>query len=660
MFALARNDKKVMCRRDWGVLHMMTMIHSYALQGKRRIAKWLADPRVHTAARGAGYVLAGFILSAASLGSVPVPLSMGFCLGCTGWGAVLASLGGCLGYWAFWGSAGYQGVLWCLAALAVTLAVGQKRLWAQTPMLLPAVAGLIVSATGVTFQIWLADTTAVWLYLLRIGLGSGSAWLFYRVLRGRNPILDWLAAALGVLALAQIMPIKGLDLGIIAAACLAVTGAFPAAAFAGAALDLAGITKVSMTAVLCAGYLVRFLPKMKRWLVCLAPAGAYVLVMTLGGNFDLTPLPALVVGGVGGVLLPLPSKVPARRGETGVAQVRLEMAAGALIQSQQLLTQERQPPVDEDALIGQAAERACAGCPARSGCKDSMRLAKLPAALLHKPLLGTQELPIVCRKSGRFLAQLHREQEHFRSISADRARQEEYRQAVVQQYRFLAEYLQDLSDTLANPAKSAVAAYHAEVEVFGNRPEEENGDRCAVFAGVSCRHYVLLCDGMGTGMGAVQEARTALRLLRRLLTAGYPAEHALQSLNSLCALRSRAGAVTVDMLELELDTGRGRLFKWGAAPSYLITKVAAEKIGTAGPPPGLSLTESSEAVYRLSLRRGERLVMVSDGVGEEEALHCCQRNMDTPPGELAAGLIERGALSGSDDATVVVCSMHSA
>ena len=639
---------------------MMTMIQSYVGRFRRQLVKWLADPRLHTVARALGYGLGGFFLAAASLQNCPVPLAMGFLLGCTGWGSVLAALGGCLGYWAFWGAAGYQGILWCAAALAVNLAVGQQRTWVQAPVLLTAVAGLIVSAAGVTFQIWLADTTPVWFYLLRIALGAGSSYLYYRVLRGRNPILDWLTMALAVLALAQLMPVKGLDIGIILAAAVTVTGAFPAAALCGLALDLAGITPVAMTAALSGGYLIRFLPKVKPWVTGLFPAGVYTLLMVLGKEFDLTPLPALVVGGLGGVLLPLPSKVPARRGETGVAQVRLEMAAGALLRSQQLLLETNPAPPDEDALIRLAAERACAGCSVRGSCKDTLRLCKLPAALLHKPLLSPQELPIVCRKSGRFLAELHRQQEHYRSILADRARQEEYRQAVLQQYRFMAEFLQELSDNLAEPAKAAAPAYAAEVEVFGNRPQEENGDRCAVFAGTGCRHYVILCDGMGTGIGAAQEARTALQLLRRLLTAGYPAEAAIQSLNSICALRSRAGAVTVDMLELELDTGRGRLFKWGAAPSYLLTKVAAEKIGTAGPPPGLSLVDAGEAVYRLSLRRGERLVMVSDGVGEEEALHCCHMYLDAPSGDLAAGLLERGALSGSDDATVVVCTMRNA
>lgn len=102
------------------------------------------------------------------------------------------------------------------------------------------------------------------------------------------------------------------------------------------------------------------------------------------------------------------------------------------------------------------------------------------------------------------------------------------------------------------------------------------------------------------------------------------------------------------------------LYKWGAAPSYVVSRLGAEKIGTAGPPPGLSVTDCQEMTERLSLRRGEMLVMVSDGVGEEEALRCCLDNSDRSPGELATQLLTRGQLGGEDDATVVIIRLNSA
>ena len=159
---------------------------------------------------------------------------------------------------------------------------------------------------------------------------------------------------------------------------------------------------------------------------------------------------------------------------------------------------------------------------------------------------------------------------------------------------------------------------------------------------------------MGTGFGAVREGQSAGNILRRLLTAGYPAQHALRSLNSICALREQAGVVTVDLAELELDTGKVNLYKWGAAPSYLVTRLGADKVGVSTPPPGLSVTENREVTEKLSLRRGELLVMVSDGLGQEEALRCCQNMAGAAPGELGAALLAGSRVGGEDDATVVL------
>jgi len=449
------------------------------------------------------------------------------------------------------------------------------------------------------------------------------------------------------------------SLGFFAAGALAVMGAFPAVAIAGLALDLAQVTPVPMTEVLVLAYLIRLFPTSTSWAVGIAPGVTYLLVMWLCDMWDILPLPALVLGAVVGSFLPVPGKIAHRRGETGAAQVRLELAAGVLSQTQQLLLEAPEVPLDEDALVTRAAERACADCPNRKGCKDTQRICLLPGLLLHKPLLQTEELPIVCRKSGRFLAELHRSQEQLRSIRADRQRQKEYRTAVIQQYQFLSEFLQDLSDKLPKRTQTP-ALYSAQVSVFGNRPEEENGDRCLRFPGTEGRYYVLLCDGMGTGLGAVQEGRTAGAMLRRLLSAGYPAEYALRSINNICALRDRAGAVTIDLAEIHLTTGKVSLYKWGAVPSYLVTPMGAEKIGTAGPPPGLSVADYRERTERLTLRQGHLLVMVSDGVAEADAMRCCVDGVDKTPGEIAVALITAAEDSGQDDATVVAISIEPA
>lgn len=629
----------------------MSSLHPLVRKGKYTLRRWIMDQRVHTAMRAIGYVLAGFLLSAASLGNVPLPLALGLVVACDRWQALLAAVGGALGYLLFWGEDAYVCLVWLILGLAAAMLAGGSKRTAE--FLLPAVAGLITAACGVLFQLLAEDAPSVLLYFLQVGLAAGSGWLFARVQRGRNPVFDWITCGLGVLALAQIMPIPYVGLGYIAAGVLVNSSAFPAAALAGLALDLAQVTGVPMTAVTACACLLRLLPRYPKWLCAFAPCTVYITIMGISGQWDLYPLPGLLIGGVVGVFLPGPARTSYRRGETGVAQVRLEMAAGVLSQTRQLLLETREAAVDEDALVVRAAERACSTCPFRKNCKDSKRLAMLSGVLLHKPLLNAEELPIACRKSGRFLAELHRSQEQLCSILSDRERQREYRAALMQQYGFLTEFLRGLSDQLARKHATAPQVYAPQIYCCGNRPEWKNGDRCLRFPGVGCKYYVILCDGMGTGPGAVQEGKAAGEMLRRLLSAGYPAEHALKSLNSLCALRERAGAVTVDMLELQLDSGKATLYKWGAAPSYIVTAVGAEKLGTAGPPPGLSVTDGEELTFPITLRRGQTVLLVSDGIPEEEALHCCAEHRTAQPEELADRLLSCARMGGEDDATVI-------
>ena len=634
----------------------MIVIESYVRRGKHILRRWLLDPRVHMLLRVLGYLAAGFALSAASLDHHILPLSLALVCACGGWPAVLSALGGIAGYRVFWG-AGQQPVIWLSAGLMAALLLGKRHISRDTPLLMPAISGLIVASCGVLFQRMGLEDSPISLYLIQVALAMGATRLFAQVRRGRHPILEWLACGLGVLALVQIAPSKWFSLGFFAAGILSSVGAFPAVAIAGLALDMAQVTSVPMTAVLVLAYLPRLLPKSLGLWGRLAPGATYFLIMWLCNTWDLYPLPALILGSVIGGFLPLPGKIPHRRGETGTAQVRLELAAGVLNQTQQLLAESPEVPVDEDALVMRAAERACGNCSNRKNCKESQRLGHLPGTLLHKPLLQIEELPIICRKSGRFMAELHRSQEQLRSIRADRERQKEYRAAVEQQYHFLSDFLRELADGLSRHA-DLPNLYDPRVAVFGNRPEEENGDRCLRFAGTEGRYYVLLCDGMGTGLGAIQEGRETGIMLRRLLSAGYPAEYALRSVNSICALRNRAGAVTVDLAEIQLHSGKVTLYKWGAVPSYLISGVGVEKIGAATPPPGLSVTDYRESVDKFSLRRGQLLVMVSDGIGENEALRCCMNCVGRSPREIATTLLTNAQPGPQDDATVVTISLE--
>lgn len=635
---------------------MMVTLGMYVRRGRRFFRRWMADPRIHNLLQTALWLMAGFFLSAASLNQRPLSLALGLICASVGWPALLVAAGGMLGYVVFWGVAGAQGVAWVMAGIVAAMLLGGRDL--RLPFLMSAVAGVIVAATGVIFQLWQGDMTPVPVYLLRIAVAALSTWLFRGAMERRDPVIDWAVCGVAVLALAQVMPIPYLGLGYVAAGFLACAGAFPAAALAGLALDLAQITPVPMTAVLSLAYLVRLIPRGGKFVYHLAPPLVFALVMSLCGAWDLYPLPGLALGGVLAIFAPGKAGISHRRGETGIAQVRLEMASSVLSQTGGILQCIEEPPIDEEALVLRAVERACSGCPCRKNCRDKPE--SLPASLLHRPLGNGAELPTRCRKPGRMLIELRRSQESLRTIRADRDRRTEYREAVIQQYGFLSEYLQELSDSLAKRKETVQQWYHPEVAVCTSSRENASGDRCLWFAGVEGRYYVLLCDGMGTGEEAAREGKLAGNMLRKLLCAGYPPEYALRSVNSLCALQGRAAAVTLDLAEIRLDTGKASIYKWGAAPSYVILRGEPIKIGTATPPPGLSVTDGRETVERLSLRRGETLVLLSDGAGGEEALRRAWERAGDPPGELAARILECSRTDGSDDATVAVVRLSHA
>ena len=636
---------------------MLTTLWSWVRRGRHLAKKICLDPTVRRFCRGLGWLGCGWILSAASLCHAPQPLAMGLILASPGWQGTLVCLGSAGGYLYFWQAQGLQGVIWAALALAGSLCITQCSL-RETPTLISLLGALTVGAAGLGFHLWQLDQIQPWLYGLRIALGAGAGWLFHRVLTRRDPFADWLAAGVVVLALAQIAPLPWLNLGITAGAALAAAGAFPVAAMAGLALDLARITPIPMTAALCLVYLLRLLPWGRSWMIRLLPGAAMGFVIYATGVPEWNTLPAMALGGLLSAVLPAQSPLSHRRGETGIAQVRLEMASGVLARTEALLLEVPEIEVDKEALLLKAAERACGGCPCRKTCRDRERMEALDPQLLQRPLLTPKELGIGCRKSSRFLREVQRSQEQLRALKANRDRQEECRAAVIQQYRFLSSYLQDLADSLPRRGKERPLPYRAQVRVYANRPSADNGDRCAWFPGTEGNYYVLLCDGMGTGLGAVDEARTAVGLLRTMLTAGFPPEYALASLNSLCALRDKAGAVTVDLLQIRLDTGRCVLYKWGAAPSYLLTDLGAEKIGTAGPPPGLSVAGTGETVSRLSLRQGETLVLLSDGAEGEDVLRRWERTAAAGPGELALQLLE--SREDTDDATVVLVTLRPA
>ena len=579
-------------------------------------------------ALGAG----GFLASAASLRGGPVPLAMGPVLGERSRKSLWVCLGSALGSRIFWGDAGSSGVWWALAAGALAL----LRLPEGT---LPVLG---VLAVGIT-ELCLPPPGGLAVSCLRLAVALGSIWCFLR----QDRLGRWLRCAAAALALGQVAPLSWLGLGFVWAAALTVGASFPGAALAGLGLDLAHITALPMTAVISLGWLGRLLPGRRlRWLL---PAAAGLLTMAALGTWDLKILPGLALGGLAGSFFPrFPDPKP-RRGDTGPAQVRLELAAGAMEELRRTLLAQPPPQVDRGALLQRVRTATCGSCSARKSCLEQERLTRTALEDGH---------PFPCRKPGRLRPELVRAREQLKLLRREHRRREEYRQALALQYGQTAQLLRHLADRLPRGQEQARPRYGVTVAVRTRRKESASGDRWAAFPGSRGRYFVLLCDGMGTGPGAGEEGKAAVRLLRQLLTAELEAEQALRAMDTVLTLTDRAGAVTVDLAELRLDTGQALLYKWGAAPSWKVKGSSAEKIGTATLPPGLTVGEQRQWQGRLSLRGGSMLILISDGVDGEEVPHRVRGAPDAPPGELAERLLEGPGGKQADDATAAVIRLY--
>lgn len=628
---------------------MMVSMETYLRRRKRDVQRLMLDPRI----RGGGMLLfwggCGFLFSAASILGYPQPLAMGLICAMSGWQAAVTALGAMIGYPVFWGMTGSQGICWSAAGGILAVLLGNREEKQAIPIILPALGAVLTAITGLVFQVFLGERAPLVIYFLRISMTLLSGMLFTQALSCRDAITDWLVGGTAVFALAQVAPRPWLSLGYPIAGLLAVGGAFPAAALAGLGLDLAQVTILPMTAVMSIAYFLRMIPFDKRWKKCLSPGAACLVTMILCGIRDPTPLPGLVLGGMAGILLPPQTQLHHRRGETGAAQVKLEMGAEVMAETSRMLAEMEPPPIDEFALLEKVRSRACESCSARRSCTQKDLLTR---ECLQNPLDAD------CRKPGRLIPELHRAQEQLRYLKADRQRRQDYRGALMQQYRFFGDYLRSLADRLPRRGEEPEPEFRIQISARSHSKERANGDRCLAFSSAGCRYYVLLCDGMGTGLGAAQEGITAARYLRKMILSGFPPQHALRTYNSFLALRGSAGAVTVDLAEVRLDTGIVTIFKWGAAPSWVLTRKGAEKIGTATPPPGICVTGIRETVEKLSLRRGEVLILTSDGVDGEVALGQADLSPDWPPGELAAKILEGGRGKVEDDATVAVIRLR--
>ena len=197
--------------------------------------------------------------------------------------------------------------------------------------------------------------------------------------------------------------------------------------------------------------------------------------------------------------------------------------------------------------------------------------------------------------------------------------------------------------------------------------ETVSGDAGTYFKRADGKLYVLLCDGMGSGPAANRESSLAVRLLEQFLQSGVQPRQALATLSSALALRGddNGGFTTVDLLQLDLFTGEGELFKMGGAPTYIKKGGVVQRLSGTSLPAGLGEGESDGAAldqFALRLTPGDTVLMVSDGIcgtGDDGWMKESLAQFDgVSPKDLARDLITRSPQEGTDDRTALVVRLE--
>ncbi|MCL2828557.1 MAG: SpoIIE family protein phosphatase [Oscillospiraceae bacterium] len=148
-----------------------------------------------------------------------------------------------------------------------------------------------------------------------------------------------------------------------------------------------------------------------------------------------------------------------------------------------------------------------------------------------------------------------------------------------------------------------------------------SGDRGTSFKTDDGNLYVILSDGMGTGDGAARESGQAIHILEQFLKAGLHPAAAMKLMNTaLQAKNGQApGFATVDLMGVNLFTGETKLFKYGAAPTYVKRGRAIRAIRGESLAAGLVSGDGRRPdTVTMRLEPGNFAVISSDGISQSE------------------------------------------
>lgn len=168
------------------------------------------------------------------------------------------------------------------------------------------------------------------------------------------------------------------------------------------------------------------------------------------------------------------------------------------------------------------------------------------------------------------------------------------------------------------------------------------GDSCDDFSDKDGNRIIIISDGMGTGAKAAVDGTVAAWLFSKLIAAGLGFESSLRLVNSAMIVKSTEESLaTIDAVRINLNSGKTDFFKAGAGITLVCKGKKVYKVGKPSMPLGI-LREIESDCHSLALKRGDKLLMMSDGVSvsaHEEIAEKLSRFNKNDPSELAEEVV---------------------
>ncbi len=143
--------------------------------------------------------------------------------------------------------------------------------------------------------------------------------------------------------------------------------------------------------------------------------------------------------------------------------------------------------------------------------------------------------------------------------------------------------------------------------------EQFSGDTIRSFPDGKGCFYAVLSDGMGTGTRAAIDSVMTANLMSQLLRAGFSPENALETVNCALLIKSAEETLsTLDVLKIDLNTGKAEFYKAGACFSVIGKAEKTAIVEKSSMPLGI-LESTSFEKSELELSRGDTVILISDG-----------------------------------------------